>query len=127
MLSIILASENFKYFVFNRHFIIYTDHKPITSLFGGTISNHRLFRWKLYLSQFDFEIIYKKGTANVVADFLSRMNNTPDDGQPNDEPSAYINAVQTRAQTEATKNQWEQKEEDEKPNRFFYSGQRKIL
>lgn len=101
LLSIILALENFRYFIFNKHFTIYTDHKPITTLLGGKQSNHRLFRWKLYLSQYDFEIIYKKGKNNVVADFLSRIDNH-EENEPMEEPASYINVV-TRAQTESLK------------------------
>lgn len=105
MLSIILALENFKCFIFNKHFIIYTDHRPITSLLGGKNLNQRLYRWKLYMSQYDFEIIYKKGTTNVVADFLSRIENTIPETQQeiDDAPVMKIQKAQTRAQTEKLK------------------------
>ena len=33
----------------------------------------RLIRWRLRLSEFDFEIKYKKGKANSQADALSRL------------------------------------------------------
>ena len=33
----------------------------------------RLIRWRLRLSEFDFEIKYKKGNANSQADALSRL------------------------------------------------------
>lgn len=35
--------------------------------------NSKLVRWKLQLLEFDFEVIYKKGSQNVVADALSRV------------------------------------------------------
>ncbi len=33
----------------------------------------RLMRWRLRLSEFDFEVRYKKGKANSQADALSRL------------------------------------------------------
>ena len=33
----------------------------------------RLMRWRLRLSEFDFQVEYKKGKANTQADALSRL------------------------------------------------------
>lgn len=35
--------------------------------------NSRLTRWKLKLSEYDFTVIYKKGSSNTNADALSRI------------------------------------------------------
>lgn len=131
MLSIILALENFRYFIFNRHFIICTDHKPITSLLGGKNMNQRLYRWKLYLSQYDFEIVYKKGTTNVVADFLSRIENPTEVAQKAlDTPTITINKIQTRAQTYAELQNRKNNEKTESnitKEKFFYIEENKHL
>lgn len=34
----------------------------------------RLARWSLQLQPFDFEIIHRKGSENIVADMLSRLS-----------------------------------------------------
>lgn len=41
-----------------------------------TSANPKIIRWKLDLSEFDFETIYKPGRENVVADALSRLKPT---------------------------------------------------
>jgi hypothetical protein len=40
----------------------------------------RLYRWQLFLQQFDFQVSYIKGKNNSVADCLSRETVTDDNG-----------------------------------------------
>ena len=53
-------------------FIIYTDHLPNTLLLNKTKPHPRVQRWMMRLSLYVFEIRYKPGSHNVLADFLSR-------------------------------------------------------
>lgn len=73
MLSIILAIEQFRHYLYGREFVVVTDHKPLTSLFKQTKLSNRLLRWKLMLSEYDFKIIHVPGKQNTVADCLSRI------------------------------------------------------
>jgi hypothetical protein len=41
----------------------------------------RLLRWRIKLEEFDYEIIYKKGSLNTNADALSRISSLKRDGQ----------------------------------------------
>lgn len=41
---------------------------------GNKKANSRLFRWKLALLEYDFDIVHKAGAQNVVADALSRIS-----------------------------------------------------
>lgn len=73
LLAIIWATKYFRPYLFGRKFIIETDHKPLTWLFSIKEPNSKLVRWRLKLSEFDYEIKYKKGIKNGNADALSRI------------------------------------------------------
>ena len=58
----------------DTHFKVITDHRALVWLFGQTTTTKQtiLIRWALRLQQFDFEVIYRKGTENQANDSLSR-------------------------------------------------------
>lgn len=55
------------------HFIVITDHQSLKWLNKIENPSGRLARWAMELSQYDFEIKYRKGSENTVADALSRQ------------------------------------------------------
>lgn len=71
-LAIVWAVNHFRPYLYGRKFKMFTDHQPLT--FSFTNANHRVIRGKLALEEFDYELIYKPGKQNVVADALSRVN-----------------------------------------------------
>lgn len=71
-LAIVWAVKHFRPYLYGRKFKMFTDHQPLT--FSMTNANHRIIRGKLALEEFDYELIYKPGKQNVVADALSRIN-----------------------------------------------------
>ena len=73
MLAIIWATKHFRPYLFGRKFKIVTDHRPLTWLMNFKEPNIKLVRWKLQLLEYDYDISYKKGSENVVADALSRI------------------------------------------------------
>lgn len=52
---------------------IITDHRPLKFILNLKISSSRLIRWAIKLEEFNFEIIYRPGKINFVADALSRI------------------------------------------------------
>jgi transposase InsO family protein len=81
LLSILFALETFYPYLYGTHFILYSDHKPLTYLRVNQHVNPRLGRWMQKLQEFEFEIRHIAGTKNVVADALSRSPLPP----PNDD------------------------------------------
>lgn len=73
LLAVVWACKYFRPYLYGRKFILYTDHKPLTYGLNLKDTNNRLVHWRLALSEFDYEIRYRPGKQNVVADSLSRI------------------------------------------------------
>lgn len=75
LLAVVWACKYFRPYLYGRKFVLYTDHKPLTYGLNLKDTNNRLVHWRLSLSEFDYEIRYRPGKQNVVADSLSRVRN----------------------------------------------------
>lgn len=71
-LAIVWAVEYFRHFIWGTKFIIMTDCRALKWLMKAKNSSSRLARWALRLQEYNFDVKYKKGTENKVADALSR-------------------------------------------------------
>ena len=72
----VFACEKFRPYILWSHVIIHTDHAAIKYLMAKKEAKPRLIRWVLLLQEFDLEIKEKKGSDNVIADHLSKLENT---------------------------------------------------
>jgi hypothetical protein len=68
--AIYKALKKFQYLLYNRHFILETDNKNLTFL--NTATSSRVYRWKLAIQRYAFNIRHVVGELNVVADAFSR-------------------------------------------------------
>ena len=66
--------------------IVFSDHAALKYLLSKKDAKPRLLRWILMLQEFDWEVRDKKGSENLVVDYLSRLNQEGlkkhDDGVP---------------------------------------------
>nr|MDZ8005329.1 RNase H-like domain-containing protein [Nostoc sp. DedSLP05] len=77
MLAILHAIRKWRQFLFGAKFFIKTDHLSLKHLLTqGTLIEEQQ-KWVDQLQAYDFEIIYKKGTDNIVANALSRRDEPP--------------------------------------------------
>ena len=75
--AIVEAVRKWSHFLEARRFKLITDQRSIAVMFDGKnhekIKNANILRWRIKLSQFDYEIVYRAGEFNTAPDVLSRM------------------------------------------------------
>lgn len=71
-LAVVWAIKLFRPYLYGRRFTIVTDHAALKWLMTSPNLTGKLHRWALTLQEFDFDVEYRPGSTNVVADALSR-------------------------------------------------------
>lgn len=66
------AVKFWQHWLIGRHFIVFSDHKPLEKMNIKARTDEELGDLTYYLSQFDFELKYFPGKDNLEADCLSR-------------------------------------------------------
>nr|GEZ67130.1 putative reverse transcriptase domain-containing protein [Tanacetum cinerariifolium] len=70
--AVVFALKIWRHYLYGTKSIIYTDHKSLQHIFNQKELNMRQHHWIELFSDYDYEIHYHLGKANVVADALSR-------------------------------------------------------
>lgn len=95
MLAIIWALSSLRNFLYgSRKVKIFTDHQPLTYSLSNKNTNSKMKRWKARLEEYNYELKYKPGRTNLVADTLSRppqitFINSTTSTQHSDESSSH--------------------------------------
>jgi len=71
---IVFALKIWRHYVYGGKFEVFSDHKSLKYLFDQKELNMRQRRWMEFLKDYDFELQYHPGKANVVANALSRKS-----------------------------------------------------
>lgn len=72
-LAVVWAVDKFQKYIYDKQFVIETDHRPLTFLRTSRSTNGRLQRWALALQEYTFTLVPISGDSNVEADLLSRL------------------------------------------------------
>nr|GEU73246.1 hypothetical protein [Tanacetum cinerariifolium] len=75
ILAVVYAFEKFRPSLVLSKSIMYNDHSALKYLLSKQDAKPRLLRWVFLLQEFDIIIRDKKGTKNLAADHLSRLEN----------------------------------------------------
>ncbi|GKC10106.1 putative reverse transcriptase domain-containing protein [Tanacetum coccineum] len=70
--AVVFALKIWRHYLYGMKSVIYTDHKSLQYIFDQKDLNMRQRRWIELLSDYECEIKYHPGKANMVADALSR-------------------------------------------------------
>lgn len=72
--ALVCAVREFRMWLINSAFKVYTDHYSLVWLNRKKGSSGRLLRWSIELSEYNYTTIHKSGISNSAADFLSRIS-----------------------------------------------------
>ncbi|GJW18344.1 putative reverse transcriptase domain-containing protein [Tanacetum coccineum] len=70
--AVVFAMKIWRHYLYGTKCVVFTDHKSLQHILDQKELNMRQRRWLELLSDYDCEIRYHPGKANVVADALSR-------------------------------------------------------
>jgi hypothetical protein len=70
--AVVCAVKLFRPYLYGQDFELVTDHAALKWLMTSKDLTGRLHRWSLQLQEYDFAVVYRPGSSNVVADALSR-------------------------------------------------------
>ncbi|GJW17354.1 putative reverse transcriptase domain-containing protein [Tanacetum coccineum] len=70
LVAVVFALKIWRHYLYGTKSVIYTDHKSLQHIFSQKELNMRQRRWIELFSDYDCEIRYHLGKANVVADAL---------------------------------------------------------
>ena len=70
--AVVFALKLWRHYLYGTKCTIYSDHKSLKYFFEQKDLNMRQRRWLELIKDYDCEILYHPGKANVVADALSR-------------------------------------------------------
>jgi hypothetical protein len=72
--AIVFTLKFWRHYLYGERCEIYTDHKSLKYFFTQKELNMRQRRWLELIKNYDYEINYHPGKANVVADALRKKS-----------------------------------------------------
>ena len=74
-MGVLFSVLHFKHFTYGQKVHIFTDHKPLVSLFRKSLMSAlpRLSRMLLHILDYQLDVMYQAGTKMHLSDALSRL------------------------------------------------------
>ena len=72
-LAVVAACKKFRPYILGRHVMIIGDHTAVKWILNKIDLSGKYARWKIILSEFDYEMKTRPGTQNANADAMSRI------------------------------------------------------
>ena len=97
--AIVFACERFHQYIYGKHVIVYSDHKPLENITAKNLANAppRLQRMLLRLQKYEIEVVYRPGKEMIIPDTLSRAHlNEAAEEIPEDEIKSQIHMMYTK-------------------------------
>ncbi|GJS21280.1 putative reverse transcriptase domain-containing protein [Tanacetum coccineum] len=79
--AVVFALKIWRHYLYGTKCTVFTDHKSLQHILDQKELNMRQRRWLELLSDYDCDIRYHPGKANVIADALSRKNENHTEGR----------------------------------------------
>jgi len=73
-LGVVWAVFKLRHFLDGQRFLIRTDHQALRWIYSTTDLSGRLMRWRIRLSEYTFDMVYKPGASHHLPNFLSRAS-----------------------------------------------------
>lgn len=87
--------KELNHYLYGAKFTLVTDHQALSLLRSKKDPHNNFARWTAELQEFDFDVVYKKGSLHCDADCLSRLVNYEEVDQLNVEPWLPPEAVKS--------------------------------
>jgi hypothetical protein len=87
--AVVHTLKTWRHYLYGQKCDVYTDHKSLKYIFTQSELNMRQRRWLELIKDYELEIHYHPGKANVVADALSRKSQVNLEMSMGNSPSGY--------------------------------------
>ena len=95
-LSLLYAVETWRSYIFGSRTTVYTDSKAVEFLIKPTSKySGRLLRWLIRFSEFDVDVLHRRGVDHCLPDSLSRLETTGTSEQPKTLPESLNTAIRS--------------------------------